>query len=77
MAKLKGPLFSVRASGSVGPRLAFSKRKSGPQVRYQKSQADAKTSAQQTERAYFDEARLMWVTLADADKTAWDTFNKG
>ncbi len=74
--KIKGPLFSLKASGSVGPRLTFSQRRSGPQVRIQKSNADANTTNQQTERGYFDDGRTAWGTLSDANKAAWDTFNK-
>lgn len=77
MAKLRHPLHSIDAHGSVGPRLTFSSRRSGPQVRYQKSQLDAKSGAQLAERALFDEARGKWNTLSDADKAAWDIFNRG
>ena len=77
MVKLIGPLFSLNASGAVGKDLTYSNRKSGGQVRKQKKQAYANTAAQQPVQTYFDEGRTAWGTLSDADKTAWDTFNKG
>lgn len=77
MAKLSGPLFSLQASGSVGPRLTFSQRKSGPQVRLQKAQLDVTTAGRTIERDFFIEAYEHWNTLSDADKATWDVFNKG
>jgi len=38
MAKLKGPLMSLEARGSIGPGLTYSERKSGSQVRTQQKQ---------------------------------------
>jgi len=75
--KINGPLFSLKASGSVGPRLTFSQRKSGPQARIQKKNTDANTSGQQTERGYFDDGRTAWGTLSAADKAEWKAFNEG
>jgi hypothetical protein len=76
MAKIRGPLFSYKASGSFGPRLTYQERGSGPQVRFQKAQADVTTTERTTERGYFIEAYEHWNTLSDADKATWDTFNK-
>ncbi len=77
MVKINGPLFSLKATGSVGPRLTFSQRRSGPQVRFQKKQADVITADRTTERGFFNDGRTAWNTLSDADKAAWDIFNKG
>ena len=77
MAKLTGPLLSFTASGSVGPSMTFSARKSGPQVRYQRKQADLVTADRTTERDYFIEAYEHWNTLSGEDKAQWDVFNKG
>ncbi len=56
--KVKGPLQSLEASGMIGPRITFSKRDSGQQARFQKSQKDAETPAQIIQRAKFENASL-------------------
>lgn len=75
MAKVEGPLHSISAHGSFGPRLTYSHRKSGQQVRFQKAQINARSAAQLSERALFEQARDLWLTLAPADKTAWNEYN--
>ncbi len=74
MAKLKGPLFSNVASGLLGPRLTFSQRKSGQQVRFQKAQTDVTTTDRTTQRYYFIEAYEQWNTLSPADQQQWNDF---
>ena len=71
MAKLKGPLFSFGASGSIGPRLTYSQRKSGPQVRFQKAQPDHNTAAQQTQRGFFQTAVSWWHELTGTEQDSW------
>ena len=56
--KILGPLQSLEARGTVGPRITFSKRKSGQQARYQKSQKDAESPNQLIQRAKFQNASL-------------------
>lgn len=77
MAKLNGPLLSYDAHGSVGRALTFSSRRSGPQVRFQKKQADVITTDRTTERNYFIEAYEHWNTLNANEQAQWDTFNRG
>ena len=74
MVKVKGPLFSNEASGSIGPRLTFSQRTSGQQARFQKAQVDVVTSARTTQRGYFDEAVGKWNSLSTAEQQQWDDF---
>lgn len=73
MAKLKGPLLSEDAHGSFGPRLTFSSRKSGSQVRYQKAQADRTTPARTTQRSFFSTSVGWWHELSAAEQAEWDT----
>lgn len=75
MAKLKNPLLSAQASGSIGPRLTFSQRGSGSQARFQKAQADVITAGRTTQRGYFSEAITQWHTLNSAEQTQWHDFN--
>ena len=77
MAKIKGPLLSEAAHGSIGPRLTFSQRASGQQARIQGKNRDANTATQQTQRALFLEAIGKWNSLIDEQQTLWDEYNKG
>jgi len=49
MAKLKGPLMSQEARGSLGPGLTYSERKSGSQARIQQKQVIPKPSFASTD----------------------------
>ena len=77
MAKIKGPLLSNEASGSIGPRLAFSQRKSGQQVRHQKAQKDLTTAGRTVQRDYFIEAYGKWNSLSAAQQKQWNDFVTG
>lgn len=74
MAKLKGPLFSLDARGSVGPALTYSSRRSGSQVRFQKKQQDVITAARTTQRDYFEEGYAAWNTLSSEEQQQWNDF---
>lgn len=76
MAKLKGPLLSLNASGRIGPQLTYSERKSGPQARIQKNQADVVTADRTVQRDYFIEAYEKWNELNDAEQQQWNDFIK-
>lgn len=68
MAKILGPLHSISAAGSFGPRLTFSNRKSGQQVRIQKAQVYTPNTAQQTAREAYAAAYAGWNDLSDEEK---------
>jgi len=74
MAKISGPLLSLAARGSVGPRLTFSLRPSGQQARFQRSQTDFDTSARTIERDFFIEATEQWATLTADNKQDWTDY---
>jgi len=74
MAKIKHPLLSAEASGMIGPRLTFSKRGSGQQVRIQKAQADIVTPGRTTQRDYFIEAYGKWNSLSPEEQGQWNDF---
>lgn len=76
MAKLKGPLFSESAHGMIADRLTFSRRSTGQQVRIQRSNKDANSASQQTQRSLFLEARDKWKLLTDEEKELWNEYNK-
>jgi len=75
MAKLKGPLFSLSASGALGPRLTYSMRRSGAQVRRQQANTNPNTAGQAVERGYYTDALAAWATLSPAEKEQWTDFN--
>lgn len=76
MAKLKGPLLSLSASGSVGPRLTFSKRKSGSQARFQRAQKDYENAARKTQRDSYRLGIELWNYLPAAEKAYWDEIER-
>ena len=76
MAKLKGPLLSTGAHGSIAKRITFSGRTSGNQVRFQRANKDAQSTGQQTQRSLFLEARDKWLVLTADEKELWNDYNK-
>jgi len=75
MAKLKGPLLSENAHGSIAKRLTFSKRASGNQARFQHANHDSNTTSQQTQRTLFLQARDAWQLLTTEEKALWKEYN--
>lgn len=76
MAKLTGPLLSEQARGSMGPRLTYSERKSGSQVRFQKKQTDVESEDRTRQRTRFWVAVQWWNDLSDDEKAQWVTFGR-
>lgn len=74
MAKITQPLLSAEASGSIGPRLTYSKKATGQQVRIQKAQADVVTAGRTTQREYFIEAYGKWNSLTNEQQQQWNDF---
>ncbi len=77
MSKVKGPLGSLAARGSVGGVLTFSRRKTGQQVRFQRKQKDAQSPGQLAQRANYYEAVEGWNNLALEEQQAWGTLAVG
>ncbi len=76
MAKLKGPLFSVDAHGTLAGALTYSKRKIVKQVRFQKKQKDSVSVDRATNRTYFQEGIADWHTLTSGQQQEWNDFIK-
>ncbi len=74
MAKLKGPLLSIDAHGTIAGTLTYSKRKIVKQVRFQRKQKDSVTTDRTTNRTYFQEGITAWHTLTDEQKQTWNDF---
>ena len=71
MAKIKHPLLSAEASGMIGPRLTFSKRGSGQQVRIQRKQKDYVSAGRAQQRLWFSMAEGWWHELSPAEQEEW------
>ena len=63
MAKVKNPLLSESASGSIGKFLTFSARKTGLQVRTQKRQKDFTSELRSSARLYYSLGVAEWNAL--------------
>jgi len=68
--KLKGPLFSFSAVGSVSPALTFQDTPAGPRVITRPTHPDALTPRQVTQRLLFLEAAHHWSSLSAAAQSA-------
>jgi hypothetical protein len=74
MAKCKGPLMSLGASGTVGRVLTFSRRSSGQQVRFQKKPSALETPARLVQRNKISVALQFWRFLTRHDHFLWSVF---
>lgn len=76
MAKLRGPLLSNDAHGSLGRALTYSSRRSGSQVRFQKKQPDYENAARKTVRDAYRWGIELWNYLPDVEKAYWTEVEK-
>jgi len=72
MAKVTGPLLSATASGSIGPRLTYSKKASGAQVRIQRAQKDYENPARKVVRDAYRTGLILWNSLPTIEKNYWN-----
>jgi len=77
MVKIKSPLMSETAHGTIGGVLTFSERASGAQVRTQKKQKDISTPARTIQREKYTEAVEAWNQLIGSEKATWTRNAKG
>lgn len=77
MAKIKSPLMSQSASGTIAGNITFSVRTSGQQVRFQKKQKDKITSLRSDHRTIFSSAITAWNLLTSTQKRSWNIQAKG
>ena len=76
MAKVKGPLFSLSASGQIAKTLVYGDWKGIDVVRKYVIPANPNTAAQQTQRGYFGGAVEDWHTdgFTAVDVVAWNLY---
>ena len=73
MVKVRGPMFSLGASGTLGDAVTFSINKGRPYVRERVMPSQPQTGAQVGRRAMLSFLSPAWDALSDADKATWQT----
>lgn len=73
MPKVNGPLFSLRASGTLGKTLTFGTLNDQPIVRRHVIPADPSTPAMQLQRQRVANIAAGWGTLDTLQQSAWNT----
>ncbi len=73
MAKLKNPLLSLKASGSLARAITFVRRRGVDLVEKKPEIKDANTPAQQYHRNMFGLCVDLWHTLSAAEKKVWES----
>jgi hypothetical protein len=77
MVKIKGPLFSESASGTVADCMTFSKRKSGQQVRFQRKQKPVLTSYKQFDnKSLYRLIEARWFSFTPIEKAVYNNDTK-
>ena len=69
MAKIRGPLLSHEARGTIAEKLTFSVRSSGQQVRFQRKQKDVITASRESQREIYSDSVLAWNALSEEEKS--------
>lgn len=72
MASVKGPLFSIDASGTVGGAIVYSKWKGINYVRRHAVPSNPKSGGQLSVRAMMTFLSQFWTNLTDAQQTDWE-----
>ena len=73
MAGVKGPLFSLDASGSIGDAIVFAKWKGRNYVRRHAIPANPKSVGQVSVRVMMKFLTQYWQSLSDAEQADWET----
>jgi len=71
MAKVKGPLMSLDASGSIAGSITFSKWKGVKTARIKSTPSNPDTAGQQAQRTTFSLAVASWKAQDAADQLTW------
>ena len=72
MAKIKGPLLSHEARGTIAEKLTFSVRSSGQQARFQKKQKDILTAGRVSQREIYSDSVEAWNALSQEEKAVYN-----
>lgn len=77
MATVKGPLFSLDASGQIASAVVFSKWKGINYVRSHAIPANPQSAAQVALRAMITYLAQNWASVSTANKATWDDYLSG
>lgn len=69
--KVKGPMFSLEASGTIGGVITAAKWKGRPYFRTTATPSNPRTGGQVSTRAMFKFLAQAWAGLPDLDKATW------
>lgn len=72
MAKIKGPLFSLGAHGSLSKTLSYSRRRSGDQCRRYNKPTVPATPAQHAQRRLTEFLVAHWQNMSAGDRATWE-----
>ncbi|RQW06440.1 hypothetical protein EH223_02330 [candidate division KSB1 bacterium] len=73
MAKVKGPLLSLSASGTIGDAMTFGKWKGIPTCRIKSTPTNPNTANQQAQRTTFGNAVASWKAQDQTTQDSWNT----
>lgn len=73
VTKIRNPLFSIKASGSLAKTMSFVKRLGQPIVEKKPEIPDAKSLAQLSWRHMYLKAVALWHALSAAEKQEWES----
>jgi len=74
MARLKLPLLSAAAFGTVGRSLTFARRKKTQYVKRYSSPTDQRSPAQDAQRKRFSCSMIVWSALTSAWRNTWGKY---
>ncbi len=77
MSKLTAPLFSLRASGTIGDAITFSSWKGIPYARTRVIPANPNTVNQQEVRGVFETLNNIWLNAPATFRATWNAFAVG
>ena len=73
MAKVKGPLLSLNASGSIADSMTFGKWKGINTCRIKSTPTNPNTANQQAQRTTFSNAVASWKAQEETTQGTWNT----
>jgi hypothetical protein len=71
MAKVKGPLMSLSATGTIAGSVTFSNWKGIPTARIKSAPTNPNTAGQQAQRTTFSNAVASWKAQDAGDQETW------
>ena len=77
MAKTKGPLMSISASGTIGKKLIYQKNIAGKYTRKYNKPSGTPSISQELIREYYEEGVENWKAFSDEERQEWNEYVEG